>query len=63
MGDAFKEMILELENDETPGYVGSESFVGATGTLVVQWCKDVESLNSWASSNVRSYKGPWAKLG
>lgn len=62
MGDAFEKMIQELEDNDTLGYIGSESFVGTTGTLSVQWWEDVESLNAWASSAMRTHSGPWAKL-
>lgn len=62
MGDSMEAMITELEDNDTLGYIGSESFVGTTGTLIVQWWKDVESLNAWASSTMRSHHGPWAKL-
>lgn len=62
MGDAMETMIRELENDDTLGYIGAETFIGTTGSMTVQWWKDVESLNAWASSNMRSHKGPWAKL-
>jgi len=62
MGDAMETMIRELEDNETLGYIGAEIFAGTTGFMTVQWWKDVESLNTWASSNMRSHKGPWAKL-
>lgn len=53
MGDAFKEMIDELESDPSLGYLGSESFVGNTGTLSVQYWKTAKELNAWARDSMK----------
>jgi hypothetical protein len=61
VGDAFKEMIDELESDPSLGYLGSESFVGDTGTLSVQYWKTAKELNAWASGSMK-HSLPWKNL-
>lgn len=62
MGDAFEEMGRELEDNPDSGCLGSETYVGVTGTLLVQYWKSLDHLNAWARSSTNSHSGPWAKL-
>jgi len=61
IGDAFGEMIEELESDPSLGYLGSEGFVGATGTISVQYWKTAKELNAWASSSMK-HSPVWKKM-
>jgi len=62
MGDSFEKMVSELEKEPSLGYLGSDSFIGATGTCSIQYWKDTESLNSWAANPRNTHLAAWKKL-
>lgn len=62
MGDAMEAMIKEQEENPEIGCLGSESFVGDSGTLLVQYWKSMDHLNRYARSNTNKHASPWAKL-
>lgn len=62
MGDAMGEMLKELEHCPELGCLGGESFVGPTGTLLVQYWRSLEELNAYARNSTNKHSSPWAKL-
>lgn len=62
MGDSMQNMVKELEDNPSLGYLGSESFVGTTGTLLVQYWKTVEDVNAYAKDASRKHFGTWMEM-
>lgn len=62
MGDAMSEIQLELEEHPEYGCLGTENYVGTTGTLAVQYWESLEALNAYARNSGNRHKSPWAKL-
>ncbi|CAF3726859.1 unnamed protein product [Rotaria socialis] len=55
-GNAFRDMLAELESNPTLGYMGGDIYVGANDrkstTLVVQYWRDYESLERWTHTKM-----------
>jgi Domain of unknown function (DUF4188) len=62
MGDAMNEMQKELEEHPEYGCWGIENYIGATGTLSIQYWESLEALNGYARNASAKHKSPWAKL-
>lgn len=62
MGDAFREMLQELEENPSLGCLGSEQFVGVTGFFIVQYWRSLDQLNAYARSSTNRHASAWAKV-
>jgi hypothetical protein len=62
MGDAMEEMLIEQEENPEIGCLGSESFVGPTGTMLVQYWKSMDQLQKYARRSSNKHSSPWATM-
>ena len=62
IGESFAAMVKELEDHPELGCLGSELYMGVTGTFAVQYWKSLDALNAYARSASNLHASAWGKL-
>ena len=62
MGEAFREMGAELEDHPELGCLGSEAFIGPTGTSSVQCWRSLDHLNAYTRSRTNLHASARTKV-
>ena len=59
VGKAFQSMVEELENDDSLGYLGGDSYVGVntrkSATMMVQYWRSYEALQKWTYTRMGAH--------